>query len=347
MIIIDALKNKKKSQRKPVWFMRQAGRYLPEYREIRKNFNNFIEFCQTPAAAAEVTLQPLRRFDLDAAIIFSDILIVPHALGCQVHFKPDHGPILDKINNEKALQRLHKPDVNVFLKTAEAIRITKNLMRKHHPNQALIGFAGAPWTVAAYMVEGGGSKNFREVIDFANQQPKLFYELIDTITSATIEYLSIQIEGGADIIKIFDSWASLVPQNLFFDFCIKPIAKIVETIKLIYPSVGIIGFPKGANDRIGEYIQMTNVDAIAVDQHIDIARAVGITNKFDVVIQGNFDNQILASGSEEQIASAAEKILQATENSPHIFNLGHGILPETPIKNVEKLISVIRAYESY
>jgi uroporphyrinogen decarboxylase len=346
MIITKVIADRKPTRRTPVWFMRQAGRYLPEYRQVRSGFSNFIEFCQTPEAAAEVTLQPLKRFDIDAAIIFSDILIVPFALGNRVEFKPDHGPILEKITSQKDVERLTNLNKHVYEKTAEAIKLTKNEMLKNFPSKALIGFAGAPWTVAAYMVQGGGSKNFHDTIKFVYQQPEVFDLLIEVITNATIDHLSYQIEAGADLIKLFDSWAGLVSNNFFEKYCIKPIAKIVEAIKVRYPSVGIIGFPKGANSIISQYISMTNVDCIAIDQHMSLEQAIGSAQPHSAVVQGNLDNLLLAYGSKDDIQKETTKILNAAKGHPHIFNLGHGMIPETPIENVEKLIDAIRQHEN-
>lgn len=346
MIIRDLITNKTKSKKTPIWFMRQAGRSLPEYLKVRANFSNFIEFCQNPEASAEVTLQPINRFDIDAAIIFSDILIIPYALGNKVEFKKDYGPILEKITNQQDLNKFKNLNTEILAKTAQAISLVKAEMTKNHPQKTLIGFAGAPWTVAAYMVQGAGSKNFQETIAFAYQNPAVFDELIEIITTATIEYLRMQIDAGADVIKIFDSWAGLIPQNLFLKYCIKPIAKIIEVIRITNPKIGIIGFPKGANSNISQYLKMTKVDCIAIDQHVSMQQAIAFAHGQEVVLQGNFDNSLLAFGDFEGIEKQAVNILEATKNTPHIFNLGHGVLPQTPIKNIEKLISTIREYES-
>ena len=317
--------------------MRQAGRYLPEYRNIRKHFSSFVDFCLTPDAAAEVTLQPLRRFQLDAAIIFSDILIVPHALNMNVDFQEGKGPILNQISSANQLEY----DKTKFNNVYQALRQVKNTMRLEFPERALIGFAGAPWTVACYMIEGKGSKDFSEARKFCYTHQKEMQQIIKMLVSATSEYLIGQIEAGADIIKIFDSWSGLLPPNLFKELVIDPTKQIVSNIKAKHPNIPIIGFPKGSGFMYLEYSKNTGVDCIALDQCVNLSWA---KNNIQQVMQGNMDNALLF-GNKNDIAQSAIKILDEFQDKSFIFNLGHGVLPNTPIDNVEYLVDVVKKYQ--
>lgn len=340
MPMLELLRTKKPVAHRPIWVMRQAGRYLPEYREVRKNFKSFIDFCLTPEAASEVTLQPIKRFGFDAAIIFSDILILPHALGVDVNFIEGFGPKLTPIRTEGDLAKYSEVNEEVFNKVGQALKLTA---AKLESKTNLIGFAGSPWTVAAYMTEGSGSKTFSETFKVVYGNPNLFAKLIEKITIATIEYLKVQIQAGAQIIKLFDSWSGLVPCGLYDQYVTNPTMMIVSELKKSYPNVPVIGFPKSSGLRYAGYAANTGIDAIALDQSISLDYAV--KNFSGLVLQGNFDNMLLAYGSEGQITESAKEILDMLGNTPHIFNLGHGILPETPIKNVEALIEVVRKYE--
>ena len=334
-LILQTLKGIRSDQ-VPVWMMRQAGRYLPEYRELRKNFSSFIDFCLTPEAASEVTLQPLRRFPLDAAIIFSDILIVPHALGMKVDFQEGKGPVLDAL---KATSQLHY-DKSKVLNVYNALQIVKKKMNIEFPDRALIGFAGAPWTVACYMIEGKGSKDFSEARKFCYTNKKEMLNLIEILTETTSDYLIGQIEAGADIIKIFDSWSGLLTPNLFKELVILPTKKIVSNIRKKYQDVPIIGFPKGAGVMYSEYAKETGVSCVAFDQGI---KPGWIKNNVHIALQGNLDNALLF-GTKEQIKESALEILHELVDRDFIFNLGHGVLPSTPIENVEYLINTVKSY---
>lgn len=343
-LLSQVLSLKKPQSRTPLWVMRQAGRYLPEYRKTRKEFKSFIEFCLTPEAASQVTLQPLRRFDFDAAIIFSDILIIPYAFGMEVAFIEGFGPQLQPIRTDDDFSRLQAPNMEVYGKVAAAIKQTREVMNRDFPATALIGFAGAPWTVASYMIEGSGSKTFPEVFRLLYNNPGLFDKIIDKVTSATIAYLKIQVEAGAEVIKLFDSWSGLVPADLFHKYVILPTQKIISGIKAAYPAVPVIGFPRNAGARYTQFAHETGADAIAIDQHLPLEFA--IKNFPRLAIQGNFDNMLLAYGEVDQIDKEARRILDSVNDIPHIFNLGHGILPETPIGNLLALIKAVRTHES-
>jgi uroporphyrinogen decarboxylase len=334
-LIIDTLNGIETAQ-VPIWIMRQAGRYLPEYRHLRKNFSSFIEFCLTPSAAAEATMQPLQRFGLDAAIIFSDILIVPHALGLNVDFQEGKGPILNPIISASQLEYDNRKFQNVY----EALKLVKNRMRLEFADKALIGFAGAPWTVACYMLEGKSSKDFSGARRFCYTHKEEMLKIINLLIESTAEYLIGQIESGADIIKIFDSWAGLLPCNLFREFVIEPTRQIVKKIKSRHPNTPIIGFPKGAGVMYTEYAQKTNVDCIALDHGILLPWA---KDNIQQVLQGNLDNALLF-GSKTDISQAALEILDAFKDRALIFNLGHGVLPGTPIENVEHLVNIVKNY---
>jgi len=328
-----------KNTQVPIWLMRQAGRYLPEYRKIRENFPSFIDFCLTPEAASEVTIQPLKRFNLDAAIIFSDILILPHALGLKVDFQEGKGPILDKIErtkdlklNKKALQKVYK-----------AIDITRAILEKDFPEKALIGFAGAPWTVACYMIEGKGSKDFLDARKFCYTNKKDFEDIIELLIEKTSEHLIGQINAGVKIVKIFDSWAGILPPELFEKFVIEPTKKIVDNIRSEYKDIPIIGFAKGSGSMNLDYAKKTGISCVAVDHNTKISwMKENLDEK--IILQGNLDNVLLFSDKND-IEMEAKKILDTLSDRPFIFNLGHGVLPGTPIENVEHLVNVVKNYE--
>ena len=322
----------------PIWFMRQAGRYLPEYMEVRKNFLDFLELCYNSKKAAEVTLQPINRFGFDAAIIFSDILVLPHALGWKVHFKKGEGPVLQKFESDKDLICLN----NKFDKKINHIYDTVSIVRSSlDKNKSLIGFAGSPWTVVSYMLEGKGKQDFSVSKNFLYTKKILSLQLIDVITNKTIEYLLGQIDAGVDVIQLFDSWSGVLSGEEYDDFVVKPTKKIVNSIKDKYPEIPIIGFPRGSGYLYQEYINKTNIDAIGVDQFVPI----NIMKKWQdkIVVQGNFDPVLLFS-NKEIIERKANNILSELGNKNFIFNLGHGILPNTPTENVEFLVNYVRNY---
>ena len=323
----------------PIWLMRQAGRYLPEYRALRAKAGDFLTLCYTPEFAAEVTLQPIRRFGLDAAIVFADILLVPHALGVGLRFAEGEGPKLDPIRDTAGLARL--ADGASAAKKLAPVYETLSLVRAKLPGEvALIGFAGAPWTVATYVVEGGGSPDQAAAKLWAYRDPKGFAQLIDVLTEATIIYLERQIEAGADALQIFESWASGLSEPMFERLCIRPTARIVAALKARHPRVPIIGFPRGSGVLAVRYAAETGVDAISLDpaQPIGWMRA---QIKRPMALQGNLDPIALAAGG-EALGAAVRDILAAAKGTPFVFNLGHGIIPQTDPANVQTLVDVVR-----
>ncbi|MES2214446.1 MAG: uroporphyrinogen decarboxylase [Pseudomonadota bacterium] len=323
----------------PIWIMRQAGRYLPEYRKIRESLGGFLDLCYNPEKAAEVTLQPIKRFDLDAAIIFSDILILPHSMGLNVHFEEGEGPVVERILQESDLKKLKIDKDNEKLQRVyEAISLTRATLRR---DKALIGFVGAPWTVATYVLEGRGKHDFSYSREVAYSNPKFVAALIEKLTEQTIHHLLSQIKAGADIVQIFDSWAGVLGEAEYEEFVIKPTIQIVKEIKKQYPNTPIIGFPRGSGYLYEKYISNTGVDAVGLDQNVPISTMAKFQEK--IVVQGNLDPVVLLS-DKETIKKKAEDILDKVgRNGKFIFNLGHGILPRTPIENVEYLVECVRS----
>jgi uroporphyrinogen decarboxylase len=319
-------------KRPPWWLMRQAGRYLPEYRAVRAKAGDFITLCLTPELAAEVTLQPIRRFGMDAAILFSDILLVPRALGQRLSFEND-GPRLEPITDLQALQSF---DGATLTTVAEAAR----RVRAELPEPtALIGFAGAPWTVATYMVEGGTSRDFKQVKAWAYRDSTGFAELIERIAAATIEFLALQIEGGAEAVQLFDSWAGALSPEGFERWVIGPTKRLVKALKVRFPQVPIIGFPRGAGLFYQYYVTETGVDAVSLDTAMPPAFARERLQP-RVAVQGNLDPVLLLTGG-EAMRQAVRDMRAVLGNGPYIFNLGHGILPETPPEHVAELATLL------
>lgn len=320
----------------PMWLMRQAGRYLPEYRELRAQKGGFLELCYDSDTAAEVTLQPIRRFGFDGAILFSDILVVPHAMGQDLWFETGEGPRLappladtDWQTLKPAPERL-EPVYDTVRKVADALPA----------ETTFLGFAGSPWTVATYMVAGQGSKDHATARAMAYADPRKFGELIDAITATTIAYLSKQIEAGVDAVQLFDSWAGSLSPAQFERWVIAPNAAIVAGIKARHPDTPVIGFPKGAGGKLAAYAREVGADAVGVDETVDPVWAASALPE-GLPVQGNLDPLALVAGG-EALESAVARILTAFADRPHIFNLGHGIVPHTPIAHVEKLISLVR-----
>jgi uroporphyrinogen decarboxylase len=325
----------------PLWLMRQAGRYLPEYREIRKNAGSFLNLCYTPEFATEVTLQPIRRFGFDAAILFSDILVVPDALGCKVSFTEGEGPRLETITDESALSHL---SLDNFLKHLSPVFQTVQNLAQELPKQtALIGFAGSPWTVATYMVEGKTSKQFEKIRHLSYASPDFFHKLIRLLVDATSLYLKEQIKHGAEVVQLFDSWSGVLPEIPFKQWVIEPTKHIVANIKAAYPDVPIIGFPKGAGINLLKYINETGVDAVGIDYTLPL-EWVRDSVQTHLPVQGNLDPVLLAA-DKTAMKQQVEKILATFGNKPFIFNLGHGILPHTPIEHVELLVETVRNWK--
>jgi len=331
-----------KSKTPPIWLMRQAGRHLKEYMAIRSKTKNFLEFCYTPNLSVEATLQPIRRYGFDAAILFSDILVIPDALGQQVNFVSGTGPVLKKISSIYDLKKLTSNNLHNQLKPVyKAINIIKKELRKFHAETTLIGFAGAPWTVATYMVEGGSSKNYQSIRRWAYEAPDEFNVLIDMLVNTTSDYLIKQIDSGVEVIQLFDSWAGVLPPSQFERWVIKPTVKIVDLVRAVHPDIPIIGFPRGAGMLYERFVKETNVDAISIDSTIPLKWAVEKLQDY-CIVQGNLDNIALLTGG-RAMELEISNILEAFSNGPFIFNLGHGILPETPVSHVERLVELVRS----
>ena len=331
------LLNGENPQQRPVWLMRQAGRYLPEYRAVRATANGFLDLCYSPDKACEVTLQPLRRYNFDAAILFSDILVIPHALGQNVTFKEGDGPILTPVRDEEGLKAL---SLDTVLKNLDPCLQTVSKLSATLPDTtALIGFAGAPWTVATYVVEGRGSKDYQHTKMMAYGNPVLFQKIIELLTEATILYLDAQIRNRAETVQIFDSWAGVLPPDQFRKWVIAPTKTIVERLKARHPHVPIIGFPKGASVLLEAYVKETGVDAVSLDSSIPLDWAVRTLE--NVALQGNLDPLMLAAGG-KAMDEAIDRILDQTRSARLIFNLGHGILPFTPPEHVSRLMEKVK-----
>jgi uroporphyrinogen decarboxylase len=322
----------------PVWMMRQAGRYLPEYRALRAKAGNFLNLCFTPEYAAEVTLQPIRRFRFDAAILFSDILVVPHALGRRVTFEVGEGPRLDPIEDGAAIAAMRSEvDQAAIAPIYETLARVKSVL---DPDIALLGFCGAPWTVATYMIAGRGTPDQAPARLFAYRHPEDFARLIDILVEASVVYLVRQFAAGADAVQLFDTWAGVLPPAEFEQWCITPAHRIVEQVRAEVPGARIIGFPRGAGTSLGAYLHSVPVNAISLGWTEDPA----VTRREipqNVAVQGNLDPLALLAGG-AALDHAVDDVLAAFADHPHIFNLGHGILPETPIAHVERMLKRVR-----
>lgn len=323
-----------------IWLMRQAGRYLPEYRAIRANFSNFLDLCYDLQAATEVTLQPIRRFDFDYAILFSDILVLPHLLGWDVKFAQGEGPLLRRFAASQDLDYIKKQ--NFSENSTKVYEIISNIRVKLSPTKPLIGFVGSPWTVATYMIEGKGKQDFLLCKNMLKTNRKLLLDLIDFLTEQTILHLSNQIKAGANIVKLFDSWAGVLEGNDYIDMVVLPTQKIVTALKQAFPQVPIIGFPKGSGENYEIYLQSVQVDILAVDQFISVEKMADW--KKQVVVQGNLDPLLLLTQDKQELANAIDNILCSVGGNNFIFNLGHGIVPQTPMDNVEFLVNHVRKY---
>jgi len=331
------------ADRPPFWLMRQAGRYLPEYRQLRKTAKNFLKFCYTPDLAVEVTLQPLRRYHMDAAILFSDILVVPDALGQDVAFREGEGPVLEPIRSAEGIKRLDSSRLRDHL--APVFETVRRLSREIPAETALIGFAGAPWTVAVYMVEGKGGTNCETIRAWAESAPENFQALMDILVEATSGYLQTQIEHGAEIIQIFDSWAGVLEADAFRRWVVEPTRRIVDTLRVRCPGVPIIGFPRNAGALVEDYVTLTGVDGVSLDQGVALDWIAG-TLQPRCTVQGNLDNELLVKGGPE-LDAAIVGILEALSGGPFIFNLGHGILPATPPEHVARLAEIVRGWPAH
>jgi len=321
----------------PIWLMRQAGRYLPEYRELRAKAASFLDFCYSPAMAAEATLQPIRRFGFDAAILFSDILVVPDAMGRTVSFESGAGPRLDPIETPEQIARLGAFEIEKLSPVFETIDRVRGELPK---DVAFIGFCGAPWTVASYMIAGHGTPDQAPARLFAFRHPEAFARLIDRLADASVDYLVGQIDAGVEAVQIFDSWAGVLPANEFQRWSAAPVARIMAALKQRRPRARVIAFVRGADAQLPRLAQTLGADGYGLDTALDPAWAVSQTAP-TVALQGNLDPLALVAGG-AALDREIETILGAFAGRPHIFNLGHGIQPQTPIENVERLIRRVR-----
>ena len=320
----------------PMWLMRQAGRYLPEYRELRANKGGFLDLAYDPEAAAEITLQPLRRFAFDGAILFSDILVVPHALGMDLTFVAGEGPRLAPPLSDGRIRDL-KPMLERLEPIYETVRRVKSELS---PETTFLGFAGSPWTVATYMIAGQGSREQAEARQLAYADPSKMAEILEIVSTLTVDYLSRQIEAGVDSVQLFDSWAGSLSPSQFEQLVIARTAWIVAELKKRHPDTPIIGFPKGAGGKLRAYAAETGVDAVGLDETVDPAWAARELPP-GMPVQGNLDPLALIAGG-EALRTAVRRILDAFADRPHIFNLGHGIQQTTPIAHVEELVMLVK-----
>ena len=318
--------------------MRQAGRYLPEYRELRAKAATFLDFCYDPALAVEATLQPIRRFGFDAAILFSDILVLPDALGQRVGFETGDGPRLDPIADAGGLAKLRlEPDWNRLAPVFEALDRLKTAL----PDEvALIGFCGAPWTVASYMVAGRGTPDQAPARLFAYRSPDLFQALIDRLVEASAEYLARQLAAGAEAVQIFDSWAGVLPPAEFERWCVAPVAALTARIRAKAPDAPIIAFPRGAGTQLGKFAALPHIDAVGLDTAVEPKAAVAALPE-RLALQGNLDPLALVAGG-PRLDEEVERVRERFAARAHVFNLGHGVLPETPVSNVARLVARVR-----
>jgi len=321
-----------------MWLMRQAGRYLPEYRKVRSGVPSFLDLCLNPALAAEVTLQPLRRFPFDASIVFSDILVVPFALGQPVEFVEGEGPKLDPVRDGAAIAKLDLENATEAL--APVYETVDRVVAGLPSGVPLIGFCGAPWTVATYMVEGAGSKDQATARALAYQEPETFRALIDLLIEASTRYLIGQVEAGCRALQIFDSWAGSLPEDEFARWCIAPTKAIVARVKAVYPDMPVIGFPRGSGPSAELYARETGIDAVGCDTSLPLS-FIRDRLQTHLPVQGNLDPILLVAGG-EALDDRVRTILNALQPGPFIFNLGHGILPQTPIENVDRLVALVK-----
>lgn len=321
----------------PIWMMRQAGRYLPEYRELRQKAGSFLDLCYNPDFAVEVTLQPIRRFGFDASILFSDILVVPHALGRDLRFEEGRGPLMTPILPEEIVGL----DGSCFHQhLAPVYETVRRLRSALPPETTLIGFCGAPWTIATYMIAGHGTTDQAPARLFSYQHPDLFEQLLNTVADHSADYLCRQIEEGADVVQIFDSWSGVLDEASFERWCVKPVARIVAKVRARFPDVPIIGFPKGAGTLYAQYRQKTGVTALGLDWSVPLSQAAELQRHG--AVQGNLDPMRLVAGG-QALTEGVSAVLGQLSNGPLIFNLGHGITPQTPIPHVQAMVDQVRA----
>lgn len=334
------------TERPPIWLMRQAGRYLPEYLRTREEAGGMLRLCNSPEHAAEVTLQPLRRFQLDAAILFADLPQIAAALGQVLEYKDGDGPVLsppirsaEDIKRHLSLARLHEELAPIY----ETVRLLKRALQA---DVALVGYAGAPWTVATYMVEGrgGGASEHAVIKQWALSDPDGFQPLIDLLVTAVIEYLDRQIKAGAEAVQLFESWAGILPQPLFDRWCVQPVRSIVSAVKAQHPHIPVIAFPRGAGLLYRGYIEKTQADCLGLDSTVPLDWAVeSVQRRLGKCIQGNLDPQLLVAGGDAMRAET-ERLLHAMSTGPFVFNLGHGIVKTTPPAHVDALVRQVHSW---
>ena len=322
----------------PIWFMRQAGRYLPEYREVRAKAGSFLDLCYNPELAAEVTLQPIRRYDLDAAILFADILLIPDALGQNVSFVAGEGPRLEPVVTHEDVKRFRDRDVLPHLKPV--METVSQVCSELSEEKALIGFAGAPWTVATYMLAGGPQKDPAALRARYYQDPEFITGLIDLLTEKTTQYLIAQVDAGADAIQLFDTWAAGLPWPVLEAVSVKPLDRIASAVKEARPGIPVIMFPKGVGEKAPEYAVLKSCDAIGIDYGMDPGWARANIAPH-AVVQGGLDPLLTITGG-EAMEKAADTLLKLFHDVPYVFNLGHGFTPETPPENVARLVEFVR-----
>jgi uroporphyrinogen decarboxylase len=320
----------------PVWMMRQAGRYLPEYRATRAKAGSFLDLCYNPELATEVTLQPIRRFGFDAAILFSDILVVPHALGRDLRFEEGRGPLMTPIT---AAQIGGLDGAGVVGRLAPVMEAVSRIRETLPAETTLLGFCGAPWTVATYMIAGHGTPDQAPARLFSYREPEAFAKLLDLLTDVSADYLAAQLMAGADAVQIFDSWAGVLDDASFEAHCVRPVARLVKRLRSIVPEARIIGFPRGAGLRYRGYRASTGVDALGLDWSVpmELARELAA----DGAVQGNLDPMRLVAGG-EALRAGVRAAVDGLAGLPHIFNLGHGVTPETPVEHVAEMVRLVR-----
>lgn len=323
----------------PIWMMRQAGRHLPEYLELRAQARDFLDFCYSPSMAAEATLQPIRRYDMDAAILFADILLILDAIGLDVKFEKGVGPIVETISSSADLARV--PMEKAVQRLSPVYETVDRVRSRLADDKALIGFCGAPWTVALYAIEGRGGTDKSTARSWAYTNPALLTGLLDLIIEASAHYLAEQVKAGADALMLFESWAEGLPSDLFQSLVIEPNAKLVERLRALGVSVPIIGFPRGAASMLGPYTQAVQVNGVGLDTAV-APDFVTQTVPASMAVQGHLDPLLLIAGGDKMDARVRE-LLNAYAGRPHIFNLGHGVKPETPITHVERVVGLVRA----
>jgi len=338
-LLLAALRGERTS-RVPFWYMRQAGRYLPEYRQVRAQANGFLELCLNPELATEVTLQPLLRYGMDGAIVFSDILMVPLGLGTRVSFEEGEGPKLDRLDSLAKLPAFRRDEFVARL--GPVYEAVARIAARLGPGTTLIGFAGAPWTVATYMIEGGSSREFARTKALAYHDPEGFDRLIALLVEATIEHLTMQISAGAEVVQLFDSWAGALSARGLERWSIAPIRAITEGVYARHPAVPIIAFPRGAGAGLEGFVRGAGVDAISLDAAVP-PRWAAERLQGKVALQGNLDPLLLVAGGRAMIEET-RAILEAWSGGPFVFNLGHGIVPETPLEHVTLLSDFVREF---